>query len=449
DGLDDDGMPVSSIIGAQVYDNQHSGAEIQHSQIKMKNSDFTNNGIVYAIYTIGSKLYLENGNLINNEGYGLYEEPMGSPGGPNPNPFSVYWRLTEDTYCTNNHVKIASGAITPAGGKLIAENCTVNVGGNIVNFSSGQVGIYFEKVDETVGGTFGSPDYGITGQIYTESGSYVGNLVVEFYENNPTNSSGYYLKELGMWVDAKFDPEPTDLSSWILKLYYTDKALEAAGLTESTLKIQYYNGTSGTWVTEPDQGVNETGNYVWANLTHFSIFGLFGTTTGGSSGGVGSAPIGVSPSKTYSWTSGTFSQALRILDSVIFSVNGEQHTAKLTSISQASVVLTINSAPQYVTINKGESKNVDVNQDGTADITITLNKIESNLAYLTFARYAEPAQPPAEKPTEEGKETGKEPYVSGGGATADWLTPVAAAVIVIAAVIIAWQFLKNNKKKRL
>jgi hypothetical protein len=77
----------------------------------------------------------------------------------------------------------------------------------------------------------------------------------------------------------------TVLSSAIIKVYYTDA--EVSGLDESTLRLYYYNETSGSWQVydSPNGGVNTTGNYVWANTTHFSDWGIFGSipTAGGSS----------------------------------------------------------------------------------------------------------------------------------------------------------------------
>lgn len=84
------------------------------------------------------------------------------------------------------------------------------------------------------------------------------------------------LNGLGVWINATLDPEPDDLNWWELKVYYTHDELDALGLDESTLKIEFYNVSDDTWTTELDQGVNEDEDYVWVNLTHFSIFGLFG-----------------------------------------------------------------------------------------------------------------------------------------------------------------------------
>ena len=55
------------------------------------------------------------------------------------------------------------------------------------------------------------------------------------------------------------------------------------------MEIQFYNATSGTWFREANQGVDTVNNYIWANLTHFSVFGIFGTapSSGGSGGGGG------------------------------------------------------------------------------------------------------------------------------------------------------------------
>jgi len=61
--------------------------------------------------------------------------------------------------------------------------------------------------------------------------------------------------------------------------------------------LEYYNASSGTWHTydSPEGGVDTANNYVWANTTHFSLFGVFGTLTssGGNTGGNTGAEAGV------------------------------------------------------------------------------------------------------------------------------------------------------------
>jgi hypothetical protein len=66
----------------------------------------------------------------------------------------------------------------------------------------------------------------------------------------------------------------------IIKVYYTDS--EISGLDEDSLNLYRYNETSGEWEVLDSQ-VNTEQNYVWANVTHFSVYGVFGeeSTTGG------------------------------------------------------------------------------------------------------------------------------------------------------------------------
>ena len=41
---------------------------------------------------------------------------------------------------------------------------------------------------------------------------------------------------------------------------------------ESTLRMHYWNATLNDWSLVPNSGVNTTADYVWANVTHFTIF---------------------------------------------------------------------------------------------------------------------------------------------------------------------------------
>ncbi|MCX9084121.1 MAG: S-layer protein domain-containing protein [Candidatus Methanoperedens sp.] len=114
---------------------------------------------------------------------------------------------------------------------------------------------------------------------------------------------GKYIK-----INASRDLENNLTSSgWIIiKLYYTSAELN--GLDEGTLKLSWYNETSGSWqnlvsgspawvhaagVATAD--INGYAGYVWANISHLSTFGVVGSypvpsqtvSSGGGSGGGG------------------------------------------------------------------------------------------------------------------------------------------------------------------
>ncbi|MEM4375858.1 MAG: right-handed parallel beta-helix repeat-containing protein, partial [Candidatus Woesearchaeota archaeon] len=70
--------------------------------------------------------------------------------------------------------------------------------------------------------------------------------------------------------------------AWLfINITYTDEEVAAAGIIESTLRIWRHNGTA--WTNEsffaPGQyGVDTTNNFVFANITGFSTYGVFGAT---------------------------------------------------------------------------------------------------------------------------------------------------------------------------
>jgi hypothetical protein len=69
----------------------------------------------------------------------------------------------------------------------------------------------------------------------------------------------------------------------LIKIYYTNTELDAAGIVEDSLSMYRYNTTSSQWVklnTSLHQvfetGVNTTAKYVWVNLTFFSFYAITG-----------------------------------------------------------------------------------------------------------------------------------------------------------------------------
>jgi PGF-pre-PGF domain-containing protein/methanogen extracellular protein (TIGR04279 family) len=78
-----------------------------------------------------------------------------------------------------------------------------------------------------------------------------------------------------------------------IRFNYSDADIPS-GVTEDSLKVYWYNGTTGAWESLTIYEHNKTGNYLIANLTHFSTFALLGTVTtttppsgGGGNGGGG------------------------------------------------------------------------------------------------------------------------------------------------------------------
>lgn len=147
---------------------------------------------------------------------------------------------------------------------------------------------------------------------------------------------------------------------------------------------------------------------------------------------------------------GPITEQLSVGDIFTFITNGAVHHLTVLSIGPGYVVLEIYSETTQVTIHTGETKNVDINGDGIADMSIYLNKIVNGETYLTFdlPKAVPVAAPPAKvtPPTEE-VTPAQEPLVAFAGPTSA-PNNIAIAIIIIAATIVFALVLKGQKKSR-
>ncbi|MDY6965839.1 MAG: C1 family peptidase [Halobacteriota archaeon] len=101
----------------------------------------------------------------------------------------------------------------------------------------------------------------------TISFTYGNGTRIKGVESAPSNPIG--KTNIGKYVNA------TNITSnsWLfLEISYNESGISS--VTESSLEMWRYNGT--TWSEVAGSGVNETGNYVYANITEFSIFAPMG-----------------------------------------------------------------------------------------------------------------------------------------------------------------------------
>ncbi|PLW80159.1 hypothetical protein C0585_04265 [Candidatus Woesearchaeota archaeon] len=297
------GMHLESVFGAVLSNNDIQnnceGIYLDSSEVTIEDTDFIGNnpeelgfcegGDTTGLYVSGDSIaYLKNSNFANNGEYGLLDE----------GPFSVYWSLYKDVSCINNDA-FFYGWLIPFGGSITTENCTITIRSDeiefehVLNTSNGESGaVGFDLDMENGSGIVGGKDQGIELEIHAEESKNEG-IEVIFYNENPGNDT-YDFKAFGKWVDVN-TPTDLNLSYWILKLYYTDEELVKSGIPEETLLIEYFNETSESWekYETPRGGVNTAENYVWANITHFSIFGLFGSEPTCSDGVLNQDEVGV------------------------------------------------------------------------------------------------------------------------------------------------------------
>lgn len=75
---------------------------------------------------------------------------------------------------------------------------------------------------------------------------------------------------------------------------------------------------------------------------------------------------------------------------VYFIHEDEEHSATVKEIGTGYVVIIVASTPQEVRLDVGATKEIDVNEDGTNDVRITLNSITDGKADLLFVQLSEP-----------------------------------------------------------
>jgi parallel beta-helix repeat protein len=229
--------------------------------------------------------------------------------------------------------------------------------------------------------SFGGPDNNITNCMIgstTVTFNYSGEFNMTGLSNYDDIPEGYASIDKVLEIkNASAGGGPLEMSIYI---FYPDSDLINIQDKDS-LKLMRNDGTG--WV-DMAHTLNTTDNYVYADITEFSIFGIFGTpqtTQRGGGGGGGSAPI----SNNFTVNLGE-EAAMGLGDIATFSLDGEQHSGKIIQLGVGSgfVVIEISSTPTKVTLYAGETKDVDINGDGKNDISVSLRDVISGKAYITF-----------------------------------------------------------------
>jgi subtilisin family serine protease len=320
-----------------------------------------------------------------------------------------------------NSTNTTFSSISPGSGSLSWHvNCT-DPAGNTVNSSSRSLKVPGENITTSIN-TTANISYGIntTANVdinLTTRVNTTGTVSVAEYSVNPANVSatsanGFAALGVSRFISLNVSAEVEGNLSWyLLRIYYSDSDLPS-NIDESTLRIYYFNETSQRWQIEPDSGVNESANYVWANITHFSIFSAGGsaestpvTPSGGGGGGGGGAvassqPIVVTPSLAATVVDAPRNQKIDVI------YEGNTYQFKVTDVRAS--LLTVMSLPETDTfmIVNGLSKKLDLDDDGKVDIEMIYKGQYSGAALMIFYLIDKPAPipllPPApRKPRQE------------------------------------------------
>ncbi|MBW2972201.1 hypothetical protein KY359_04160, partial [Candidatus Woesearchaeota archaeon] len=256
----------------------------------------------------------------------------------------------------------------------------------------------------------------------TTNESTAGTVAIAQFNTNPesvaaTSANGFAALGLSRFVAINASAEVEGNLSWyILNIYYSDAELPAT-IDESTLRIYYFNSTSGEWQQEADGGVDTSANRVWANITHFSVFSAGGAAEAGGSGGGGGGggggsataskePIVVTPTFSVSLVEAPKNQQI----SVVY--EGNAYLFKVAEFTGSMMVL--KSLPDLASYNiaNGLTSNFDLDNDGRFDIQISYSGSYGGRALVVFYLVSKPETiallPPApRKPREQpaGEET--------------------------------------------
>ena len=226
------------------------------------------------------------------------------------------------------------------------------------------------------------------------------------------------------------------------KTYTTESITVASADTQSA-------GTHTLTCQVKDAALNDVTSTAYEFKAHIKATGTT-SSGGGESGGTGASTtetikVDNSITDVGSTTTVTKQQG----QSSTFSLDGKTaHTVKFKAVTSGSVTIEIKSDPIEVTLNVGETKQVDIDADGTNDLEVTLESVSSGAAKITMKKVAqtaaELAAPEPTTPTGEETTTTPTPTEEGEGKTSlAWLWIIIIIIVVIAIVVAVQQ-----KKKK-
>lgn len=122
-----------------------------------------------------------------------------------------------------------------------------------------------------------------------------GGITIVKYESKPPNTGTSVFSTFNRYISFVVDNSiENNLNYSIIKMYYTDEEVSAQNMQEDSLRINKWNGTEWITFNPPLGGVDTINNFVWANTTGFSTWGIFGNKVSSSStsGGGGTSGSG-------------------------------------------------------------------------------------------------------------------------------------------------------------
>lgn len=143
------------------------------------------------------------------------------------------------------------------------------------------------KINKTVGkrSKFKIPDLNISLDFLFKEDIENQEINFTFDSENLVAKNFTGLSPLGKYLRIEPPENFNDnLTAVELRIYYTDEEVQEKNFDENSLRISFYNNVTDEWEVfdPPLGGVNTSGNYVWANISHLSDFGVGGKLEDGS-----------------------------------------------------------------------------------------------------------------------------------------------------------------------
>ncbi len=287
----------------------------------------------------------------------------------------------------------------------------------------------------------------------------IGNTSMDNQNGNYTRTMGpySYIMDRGAPVISisRVTDSPSITQSDSVGVTYKCTASDISGIQKYVWTLKKPSGdadsitststdTSNT-ITFEGSEINELGAYevkcvVYDNVDNYDTSGVRADgsngftvnapagTSGPSTGGPGGAAISFDVDFTTANEGSIKSQQGRIKS---FSFDGvTQHTVTFMTVTADSATLKIESTPVTITLNVGETKDVDVNADGTNDMSVKLNAIVNSVADVTIKKIEEgAAKVVAEEETARGVEPTVTTPVEGAGLA--WLWWLIGIIVVV------------------
>ena len=215
-------------------------------------------------------------------------------------------------------------------------------------------------------------------EIITDS-SYSGFVTIVRYDSTPSGTGSSPASALNKYVSISTGD--IDLNYSVINVKYSDIEISSTNLQENSIRLYKWNGSQ--WIKFDGAGiggVDTSNNFVFANTTSFSTWGVFGSTnpspspapSGGGGGGGGGfySPKDSNQSITY---------RLNLIkdQKYDFSFNGDNHKISIISIDiiGKTAIFSFESEKMNIELKIKEPVLFNYNNDNYNDLEITLNEI--------------------------------------------------------------------------